>query len=64
MTRPKQRDIPGRPASGEPDAGGRGPDTWPFEVPGERRERVLPEPVREERSGERESPTANPEAER
>lgn len=49
MTQPKTREkAPADPRSGEPDAGSRGPDVWPFEVPPEQRERVPAEPVRDD----------------
>jgi hypothetical protein len=50
MTGPKTPNVPREPQSGEPDAGSRGPDTWPFEVPGEQRERVVPDPARGDRA--------------
>ena len=52
MTKPNTRETPSDPRSGEPGAGSPAPDVWPFEVPAERRERITPAPVRDERSGE------------
>ena len=52
MTKPNTRETPADPRSGEPGAGSLAPDVWPFEVPVERRERITPEPVRDERSSD------------
>jgi hypothetical protein len=41
----------GRSALGEP-AGSPGPDVWPFEMPVEQRERITPDPARDERGRE------------
>jgi hypothetical protein len=49
MTGRKTPNVPREPESGEPDAGSRGPDIWPFEVPREQRERVVPDPARGDR---------------
>jgi hypothetical protein len=48
MTKPKTRETPVDPRSGEPGAGSPGPDVWPFKVPTEQRERITPEPVRDD----------------
>jgi hypothetical protein len=52
MTKPKTREMPVDPRSGEPGAGSPGPDVWPFEIPVEQRERITPEPARDERGRE------------
>jgi hypothetical protein len=48
MTKPKTRETPVDPRSGEPGAGSPAPDVWPFKVPTEQRERITPEPVRDD----------------
>jgi hypothetical protein len=56
MTKPRKHDkretheTPVDPRSG--GAGSPRPDVWPFEVPAEQRERITPEPVRDERGAD------------
>jgi hypothetical protein len=52
MTKPKTSDTLVDPRSGEPGAGSPGPDVWPFEVPSAQRERITPDPARDERGRE------------
>jgi hypothetical protein len=58
MTKPNTRETPVDPRSGEPGAGSPGPDVWPFEVPAAERERITPEPLRNERGRDRDAEQA------